>query len=83
MWAQIQPCWRPQAVVAVTLEVVIDGQGRLVVPPRIVRPADARLDETRLVAEARAVQAVAACAPFRSGLPLFGRATYRFAFAPR
>ncbi len=83
MWAQIQPCWRPQTAVAVMLEVVIDGQGRLVVPPRILRPANARLDETRLVAEARAVQAVAACAPFRSGLPLFGRATYRFAFTPR
>ena len=50
--------------------------------PRIIRPAGAPLDERRLRAEASAIQAVADCAPFRSGAPLWGRKTYRFAFAP-
>ena len=81
MWDQIETCWRPDAPVPVTLEVVIDSGGRLAVPPRILRPDGARLDELRLRAEARAVQAVANCAPFRSGAPLFGRKIYRFAFA--
>ena len=83
MWGQIETCWRPEAAVAVTLEVVIDSGGRLALPPRILRPDGARLDERRLIAEARAIQAVAACAPFRSGAPVFGRKTYRFAFAAK
>ena len=83
MWDQIETCWRPDAAVPVTLEVVIDSGGRLAVPPRILRPDGARLDEPRLRAEARAVQAVASCTPFRSGAPLFGRKIYRFAFAGR
>ena len=83
MWGRIETCWRPEAAVVVTLEVVIDSSGRLALPPRILRPDGARLDERRLIAEARAIQAVAACAPFRSGAPLFGKKTYRFAFAAK
>jgi hypothetical protein len=82
LWGQIQICWKPTAAVPVVLEVVIDSSGRLAAPPAILRPAGAALDEKRLKAEASAVQAVAACAPFRSGAPLFGKRTYRFAFAP-
>ena len=82
MWSQIETCWRPVAAVPITLEVVIDSYGRLAVPPRILRPQNAAIDERRLHAEAVAVQAVAGCAPFRSGAPVFGRKTYRFAFNP-
>ncbi len=82
VWGQIQTCWRPEAVVPVTLEVVIDNRGRLTQPPKILRPEKASLDESRLRAEASAVRAVASCAPFKGG-PLFGTRTYRFAFAPR
>ena len=80
MWGEIQTCWKPEARVPVTLEVVIDNAGRLALPPRILRPEGAQLDEVRLKAESRAIEAVARCAPFKSGAPLFGRKTYRFAF---
>ncbi len=83
MWSQLQTCWKPQAPVPVTLEVVIDSSGRLALPPRILRPDSATLDERRLRAEAQAIQAVAQCAPFHAGAPLWGRRTYQFAFAPK
>ncbi len=83
MWDQIETCWRPDSPVPVTLEVVVDTAGQLAIPPRILRPDGARLDELRLRAEAKAVQAVAACAPYRRGAPLAGRKTYRFAFVGR
>ncbi len=83
MWGEIETCWRPVAPVPITLEVVINTSGGLALPPRILRPAGAPVDEKRLRAEASAVQAVADCAPFRSGAPVFGVKTYRFAFNPR
>ena len=83
MWSHIETCWRPDAPVPVALEIVIDPGGRLVLPPKIIRPDHAQLDERRLRAEARAIEAVAQCAPFRTGAPLFGRKTYRFQFAAR
>jgi len=83
MWAQIQTCWRPTTAVPVTLELTIDRQGQLALPPRILRPDDAAADETRRRAEAQAVQAVATCAPYASTAPIFGVKTFRFVFAPR
>ena len=83
MWSHIETCWRPDAPVPVALEIVIDPGGRLVLPPKIIRPDHAQLDERRLRAEARAIEAVAQCAPFRTGAPLFGRKTYRFQFGAR
>jgi hypothetical protein len=82
MWSQLQTCWRPEARVPITLEIVIDNAGRLALPPKILRPLGAPVDERRLHAEALAIQAVGDCAPFRSGAPVFGRKTYRFAFNP-
>lgn len=82
MWSELQTCWKPEAQVPVTLEVVVDSGGRLAAPPRILRPEHAVLDERRLHAEAKAIEAVAKCAPFTSGAPLIGRTTYRFAFNP-
>jgi hypothetical protein len=83
LWGQLQTCWRPNSPVAVTLEIVVDSSGGLAVPPKILRPLGARLDEVRYRAEADAVDAVARCAPFRSGIPIIGRKTYQFAFAPK
>lgn len=83
LWSQIARCWRPQgATVPVTLEVVLDGRGRIAIPPRILRPTTTPPNGQRLVAETRAIQAVASCAPF--DLPGFGpgRQTYRFDFVP-
>jgi len=83
MWSQLQTCWKPDAAVPVTLEVVIDSSGGLALPPKIIRSSQAVLDERRLRAEAQAIQAVAQCAPFRSGAPLWGKRSYQFVFAPK
>lgn len=67
LWRQIEPCWSRlplRSAVPVTLEVSLNGAGRLAKPPRILRPSVGRPDEQRLVAEARALQAISACLPY-------------------
>jgi hypothetical protein len=83
VWGELQTCWKPEAGVPVTLEVVIDSHGGLALPPKVLRPQGAVLSVERLRAEVRAIQAVAGCAPFRSGVPMSGVRTYRFEFAAR
>lgn len=81
LWGQIAPCWRglgAKASVAVRLEVSLDGAGRLREPPKILRTADARLDDLRLRAEERALAALAACMP-RNDVRFGGR-TYSLDF---
>ncbi|MDO8297683.1 MAG: hypothetical protein Q7T19_14730 [Caulobacter sp.] len=83
LWGQVEPCWRRLAgrsTVPVTLEVTLDGKGGLAGPPRIVRPEGGRPSEQRLLAEARALEAIRACLPYRApGIVGAGRA-YRLAF---
>lgn len=65
---QVTPCWRrlaPAGATPVTLEVDLDSRGRLSAPPRLLRPAGARPDEPRLLAEAAALAAIQACLPWR------------------
>jgi hypothetical protein len=84
LWGQIEPCWRrmpENSAVPVTLEVTLNDRGALAVPPRILRPMAAALTDQRLVAEARAVAAVAACAPLQAPLSA-GRRTFRVVFMP-
>lgn len=84
LWGQIEPCWRKMpenSTVPVTLDVTLNDRGALAVPPRIIRPMAAALTDQRLVAEARAVAAVAACAPLQT--PLSGeKRTFRIVFMP-
>ena len=65
---------------AVVLDVALDATGDLRVPPTVVRPATAPVDEPRLQAEAAALAAVAACLP--RGDPRFGGRTWRLEFRP-
>ena len=67
LWGQIEPCWRDipdVSLVPVTLEVTLDEHGRITAPPVIHRPDRSVPDERRLIAEARALAAVAACVPY-------------------
>jgi hypothetical protein len=66
LWGAIEPCWKQQkgaSRVPVTIEISLNGLGQLAKPPTIIRPVGAQLDEARLVSEARAIGAIAACAP--------------------
>lgn len=83
LWGQIEPCWRrlPNRVsVGVTLEITLDGRGRLAAPPRILRPPGVQLSEQRLLAEAQAIGTLQACLPYTtSGVNGLKRA-YRLRF---
>jgi hypothetical protein len=77
LWGQVQRCWSRlpgRSTVPVTLEVVLTGDGRLAKPPRIIRPGNGRPEEVRLVAEARALEAITACLPYADAGGLGGRA---------
>lgn len=83
IWGQIEPCWRSMPDVSrvpVTLEITLNDRGGIAVPPKIVRPDISAPNEQRLVSEARALAAIAACVPYHS-VDLFGdqrRFTVRF-----
>lgn len=83
LWGQVEPCWRRLAgrsTVPVTLEVTLDGKGGLAGPPRIVRPEGGRPSEQRLLAEARALEAIRACLPYNTpAVTVMGR-VHRLAF---
>lgn len=65
LWPQFKRCWRPQrAFPAVKLSVSLDARGGLAEPPSVVRDPAAKADPARLQAEAEAVRAVIACAPY-------------------
>ena len=84
LWGAIAPCWRGlggRGRAAVVLDVALDATGDLRVPPTVVRPATAPVDESRLQAEAAALAAVAACLP--RGDPRFGGRTWRLEFPAR
>lgn len=83
LWGQVEPCWqrlKQRTTVPVTLDVVLNDKGGLAAPPRIVRPADGRPNEQRLVAEAQALAAIQACLPYRSRTPLRSGEMYRLNF---
>lgn len=46
-----------------TIEVSLDGRGRLAGPPQALRPAAAILGDPRLKSEANALAALSACLP--------------------
>ncbi|WP_340643887.1 hypothetical protein [Phenylobacterium sp.] len=81
LWGRIEPCWRNLSTRVerpVTLEVSLDATGGLSRPPSVVRETNEMLDEQRLRAEARALQALAGCLP-RGDLS-FARRVYRLEF---
>lgn len=84
LFAQVERCWKRlpgSASVPVSLEITLDDRGRLAAPPVILRAETAPLNEKRLSAEARILQALAACAPYRPSPP-GQRRTYRLEFKP-
>jgi len=78
LWGQIKPCWDKlgAATVPVSLEIILDRNGKIATPPRIIRPDGAAPDEKRLISEARALAAVAACVPYHA--PASGKAQSGF-----
>jgi hypothetical protein len=84
LWGLVSPCWDRiggASRVRVTLEVALDGRGRISRPPRIIRAGSDAADEPRLRAEAQALAALAACAP-QADWRLANR-VYRLEFNPR
>jgi hypothetical protein len=84
IWGEIEPCWRSlpnTSRVPVTLQVILDDAGRVSKPPQIVRPPSATLDEARLIAEARALAALAACVPYHSSDFLGGQRQFTVEFS--
>lgn len=68
LWAQIEACWRKlpgPASVPVSLQVTLNPNGVLDVPPRIVRSPTSAVSRQALAAEAKALAAVASCGPFK------------------
>lgn len=85
LWGQVEPCWKrlPQrSMTPVSLEVVLNDRGGLAIPPKIIRAPGAAPDETRLVAEARALTAIAACLPYKSVALPGSKRTFRLTFQP-
>jgi len=85
LWGQIEPCWNDMPDVSrvpVTLDITIDDQGGIAVPPRIVRPNGSAPTEQRLISESRALAAIAACVPYRSLGGLAAKRRYLVQFAP-
>lgn len=65
LWPQVSRCWRPiKTQPSVELLVSLDDHGQLEEPPSIVREPSAKIDSLRLKAEAEAVRAAGACAPY-------------------
>jgi hypothetical protein len=65
---QVNYCWRRlpgRSAVPVTLQVTLNPQGQIAKPPVIERPATAVLNEARLMAEDRAIRALAGCVPYK------------------
>lgn len=82
LWGQIEPCWRKMpniSTVPVSLEVTIDPSGRISIPPKILRPQTAPLDERRLISEARALAALTACTPYHGAGASSGKVRIDFA----
>jgi hypothetical protein len=66
LWGAIEPCWSNlgfRGQIPVTIDVALDTRGGLKGPPKVIRNASARLDESRLRSEANALAALAACMP--------------------
>jgi hypothetical protein len=70
------------AAVPVTLELEFNGRGGLAKPPKIIRPMAAALNDRRLVAEARALAAVAACMPLNVAASPNTQLAFRLEFMP-
>jgi hypothetical protein len=69
LWPQLARCWRPvRAQPGVELLVTLDDHGQLSEPPSVVREAAAKVDDLRLRAEAEAIRAATACAPYAVAL---------------
>lgn len=70
LFGMIEPCWRKQPGVSrvlVKLELTLGGDGRLALPPKIIRTSQMVLDDQQFFAEARALNALKACLPLRGG----------------
>jgi hypothetical protein len=81
LWGAMESCWRSlpaHSSLPVTLDVTLDFEGRIAVPPKIIRVSGVPIDEPHLQAEAQALAALSACVP--RGDVRFGGRTYRLEF---
>jgi hypothetical protein len=80
LFAEVEPCWRralDTSRVPVSLEIMLDGRGMAAGPPRLVHTGPGDREATRIAVE-RALQAVAACLPYRGDGPKGGRYVVEF-----
>jgi hypothetical protein len=85
LWGQIKPCWDrlpDRSTVDVTLVVSLNARGMIATPPTILRPTPAPPDQRRLISEARALAALAACVPYQT-VDFAGPHRFRIEFSPR
>lgn len=81
LFAQIEPCWRRAigvSSVPVTLEITLDRTGRLTGAPKVAQ-ATGEAGAQRMAVE-RALQAVAACLPYKMAQGANPAGVYRVAF---
>ncbi len=65
LWTRLSRCWRSAKTFPdVTLVVALDAAGNLMDTPTVVRSASDKEDRNRYEAEAEAVRAAIACAPY-------------------
>ncbi|MGA0601538.1 hypothetical protein ACO2Q3_12615 [Caulobacter sp. KR2-114] len=84
LWGQVEPCWRrmpDKSQVPVRLQVQLTAKGQIARPPTILRPDSSQPDQRRLIAEARALAAIAACIPYKTA-DLRSDAIYTLDFSP-
>jgi hypothetical protein len=69
LWPQVARCWRPAGPkgVQVRLSVSLDARGQLIGPPQVIGPPAGQGDRDLAQAQAEAIDAVMACAPYASG----------------
>jgi hypothetical protein len=83
LWGVVAPCWANlgrDTTATVTLDVAVDGQGRVSTPPRILRPPGTAVDERQLQAESRALAALSTC--MAQAEPRFAGQQFHLAFRP-
>jgi hypothetical protein len=84
LWGQIEPCWRKlpnRSPVPVTLEIALSPEGRIATPPKIIRPSAETPSDSRLISEARALEAVTGCVPYHGADLASNRRVFRVEFS--
>lgn len=74
VWVKVTHCWKPgRSAPKVKLWVAFDNEGGIAQPPAVMRDPDAKVDRAHITAEAEAIRAVLACAPYPPALVRGGK----------